>query len=218
MFSLKVQNMRYENALQSAATTSSTYSVPVNNQIPSSFPNASRSSVLPNPNTYTPPPAYPSSMTPPTYPQNSSNTAIPVHNSSEQETAPFSSNSDIYRMSIAPGLALTDDLYRNNFSNDRTQVKSLQQFLIAKGYMLSGNDTGYFGPMTQQSLISFQQAHNITPALGYLGSKTRQEIVNTINEAGRQVATCDCTDINNHGGVRRSNGTCESNDCLGGPK
>ncbi|MCR4274906.1 MAG: peptidoglycan DD-metalloendopeptidase family protein [Candidatus Campbellbacteria bacterium] len=62
-------------------------------------------------------------------------------------------------------------------------VATLQGFLIAKNTgpsavaLASAGATGYFGPITQRSLIEYQVAHNISPATGYFGPKTRAYIL-----------------------------------------
>lgn len=55
-------------------------------------------------------------------------------------------------------------------------VVSLQQFLIQNGYLTVGNDTGYFGALTQAALARFQAARGISPAVGYFGPVTRAAI------------------------------------------
>ncbi len=59
-------------------------------------------------------------------------------------------------------------------------VKELQQYLNNNGFPLAqtgvgslGNETNYFGSLTQQALINFQRANNINPAVGYFGPITR---------------------------------------------
>jgi peptidoglycan hydrolase-like protein with peptidoglycan-binding domain len=39
-----------------------------------------------------------------------------------------------------------------------------------------GNETTYFGNLTKQALIRFQQKYNITPAVGYFGTITREKM------------------------------------------
>jgi peptidoglycan hydrolase-like protein with peptidoglycan-binding domain len=63
------------------------------------------------------------------------------------------------------------------------EVKELQKFLNSKGFIVSldgvgsvGNETDYFGEKTRSALIKFQQAHAITPAVGYFGPVTRAKI------------------------------------------
>ena len=51
-------------------------------------------------------------------------------------------------------------------------VKTLQNGLIAKGYM-TGSATGYFGAITQKAVIAWQKAAGISPAAGYFGAKSR---------------------------------------------
>lgn len=59
-------------------------------------------------------------------------------------------------------------------------VKKLQEFLNNNGFIIvatgggsKGNETTYFGPATKDALIRFQKLHNLTPATGYYGPKTR---------------------------------------------
>lgn len=59
-------------------------------------------------------------------------------------------------------------------------VKALQQLLNTLGFTVSltgpgssGFETTTFGPATKSALTKYQQAHNINPALGYFGPKTR---------------------------------------------
>lgn len=62
-------------------------------------------------------------------------------------------------------------------------VKRLQQFLNGNGFQLAtsgagspGNETEYFGGLTQKALIKFQTANNISPAVGYFGIITRTRV------------------------------------------
>jgi len=62
-------------------------------------------------------------------------------------------------------------------------VLILQRYLNTHGFVLSatgagsvGSETDYFGPATRNSLISFQKAKGINPALGYFGPITRAYI------------------------------------------
>src|SRR3989344_3687771 len=61
-------------------------------------------------------------------------------------------------------------------------VTSLQQFLVGKGYlqMPAGVAYGYFGPLTQAAVASYQTSVGITPAVGYFGPITRAN-VNALN-------------------------------------
>ncbi len=73
--------------------------------------------------------------------------------------------------------AFTRDLSLNSQDPD---VLALQVFLNTNGFPLAnqgpgspGHETNRFGPLTQSALIRFQQANNLTPALGYFGPVTR---------------------------------------------
>lgn len=52
-----------------------------------------------------------------------------------------------------------------------TDVKRLQQKLIEKGYLASGEDDGKFGPKTYDAVVQFQQDNGLTPD-GVVGTQT----------------------------------------------
>src|SRR3989344_931577 len=54
-------------------------------------------------------------------------------------------------------------------------VSALQQYLVSKGYltMPAGVAMGYFGPLTQAAVASWQAANGIAPAVGYFGPISR---------------------------------------------
>jgi peptidoglycan hydrolase-like protein with peptidoglycan-binding domain len=54
-----------------------------------------------------------------------------------------------------------------------SDVRALQEILIAAGDLHITTPTTYFGSFTQTALAEYQQAHGITPAAGYFGPKTR---------------------------------------------
>lgn len=63
-------------------------------------------------------------------------------------------------------------------------VKNLQVCLNKKGFNIAmvgvgsiGNETTYFGSLTEKALIRYQLAKNISPAAGYFGPITRAEIL-----------------------------------------
>ncbi len=70
--------------------------------------------------------------------------------------------------------------------NKGEQVRLLQNILIIekKGpsaiNLAEKGATGYFGPLTQQALIEYQKAMNITPAQGYFGPRTREALSKNI--------------------------------------
>lgn len=54
-------------------------------------------------------------------------------------------------------------------------VQSLQNMLIAAGYLNAGNAIGYFGPLTKAAVMKYQTAHSINPT-GYVGPLTRNAL------------------------------------------
>lgn len=70
-----------------------------------------------------------------------------------------------------------NDFERGNYHSD---VRRLQEFLNDNGYLVAksgpgspGQETTFFGPLTERALIAFQQANNIVPSSGFFGPKTR---------------------------------------------
>ena len=62
-------------------------------------------------------------------------------------------------------------------------VSKLQEFLNNNGYIVNeklgeegsmGNESNYFGKLTQQALSKFQKDNKITPSDGYFGPKTKK--------------------------------------------
>jgi len=65
---------------------------------------------------------------------------------------------------------------RNLRYRDRVaEVFTLQDFLQSQGY-LNSEPTGFFGILTRQAVMDFQNANGITPASGYVGPITRAKI------------------------------------------
>ncbi len=76
-----------------------------------------------------------------------------------------------------PTYKFTRDL---TLASQGEDVKKLQEFLNTHGFILAttgngspGKETGYFGNLTQNALIKYQLANNITPSVGYFGIITR---------------------------------------------
>jgi peptidoglycan hydrolase-like protein with peptidoglycan-binding domain len=59
---------------------------------------------------------------------------------------------------------------------NQTEVKRLQEFLISKGYLKSGLNTGNYLSLTVAAVKTYQQAKGITPVSGYFGPKTRTAV------------------------------------------
>lgn len=78
--------------------------------------------------------------------------------------------------------ATSSFMFKKNLSlkSSDIDVIELQKYLNKKGFLIStsgigspGQETSYFGPLTQKALINFQKSKNILPTLGYFGPKTR---------------------------------------------
>ena len=79
-------------------------------------------------------------------------------------------------------LAINKFVFKNNLQtgNISNDVKELQKYLNANGFVIAktgpgsiGNETTKFGVLTRQALIKFQKAKKISPAVGYFGPTTR---------------------------------------------
>lgn len=77
-------------------------------------------------------------------------------------------------MNVPQDLAVfATDLQLGMSSED---VSELQQFLIYEGDYPEAQVTGYFGTLTQDAVIDFQQKYGILPDVGYVGPITRHTI------------------------------------------
>lgn len=83
-------------------------------------------------------------------------------------------------MAVPPGPVFDRDLTIGSTGAD---VMALQQFLNQNGYPVAssgpgsaGQETDYFGLMTQAALAQWQAANNISPAAGYYGPITRAKV------------------------------------------
>ena len=85
-------------------------------------------------------------------------------------------------VSSIPSVSFTQDL---TIGSSGSQVSSLQQLLVSKGYMVMppGVAYGYFGPLTASSVSKFQASNAISPASGYVGPLTRAKL-NSLSSSG----------------------------------
>lgn len=82
-------------------------------------------------------------------------------------------------------------LSRNiSFGSRGQDVVSLQNFLMAESDLAAGNNSGYFGRLTERAVKSFQRRHNIvssgTPSstgYGVVGRKTRAKIASVCGKS-----------------------------------
>ena len=98
----------------------------------------------------------------------------------------IATSSNVQAVSVAPAVlsgiaqATSLKLERTLFIGTRgDDVVALQRFLIQQGHLASGNDIGYFGPLTRGAVQSFQKTHGIIfsgPAYGIVGPLTRAKI------------------------------------------
>lgn len=78
------------------------------------------------------------------------------------------------------GTKLSRNTYRGISGND---IVTLQNVLIKQGFLAPGNNTGYFGPLTEAAVKEFQKKYNIvnsgtasSTGFGATGPKTRAKI------------------------------------------
>ena len=83
-------------------------------------------------------------------------------------------------VSTQPGIIITRILTVGSRGGD---VTLLQNFFINQGFLAQGNNTGYFGPLTQQALKDYQCARQIvctgspsSTGWGVVGPKTRSSL------------------------------------------
>jgi len=102
------------------------------------------------------------------------------------------------------GYQFTKDL---ELGDEDPNVKELQKYLNRNGLSVAisgvgsaGKETTYFGQATKAALIKFQQAKNISPAVGYFGPKTRS-IMNASNMISNVTDNHLDTNSNNSNGI-----------------
>jgi hypothetical protein len=74
---------------------------------------------------------------------------------------------------IYSSVRFTKDL---SFGMRGQEVRVLQNYLISKGYLAFGNNTGYFGPLTRNAVASFQKDNGII-STGYFGPLSRAKFI-----------------------------------------
>lgn len=67
-------------------------------------------------------------------------------------------------------------------------VRSLQNFLISQGFLAAGNNSGYFGRLTEAAVKVFQTKEGIEP-VGIVGRLTRAAIVAHCSRLGTEIGT-----------------------------
>lgn len=78
----------------------------------------------------------------------------------------------------APANASANAVFNRDLDvgSEGTDVTTLQNWLIGKGYSIPAGATGHFGAQTKAALAAYQAASGITPAVGYFGPKTRAAV------------------------------------------
>jgi peptidoglycan hydrolase-like protein with peptidoglycan-binding domain len=86
---------------------------------------------------------------------------------------------------LPPGQAVKAEILRNlTVGDEGDDVIALQELLLAEGVYPEGLITGYFGSLTKQAVIRFQEKYKdeiLTPAglsggTGFVGPSTRAKI------------------------------------------
>ncbi|MDO8521373.1 MAG: peptidoglycan-binding domain-containing protein, partial [bacterium] len=116
---------------------------------------------------------------PPVSPKTTIPTTVLTPVTSTTQSAPLPNTISV-STNIAPKFNFMRDLYLGMVGDD---VRMLQVWLNTHGYVLAssgagspGNETSYFGKLTQTALAKFQLATGISPTAGYFGPKTRGAI------------------------------------------
>lgn len=68
-------------------------------------------------------------------------------------------------------------------------VRILQQTLIDSGHLQISSPTGYFGPLTESALASYQESSGIEPASGYYGPITRSHLQGSTGSQASETQT-----------------------------
>ena len=93
---------------------------------------------------------------------------IPKSNKNQISTLALSTKEE-----TTPSLSFGRNLFYGRRGYD---VVQLQKFLYQEGYYPEGSVTGYFGQLTRAAVIRFQKLNGISPAIGYVGTMTRENI------------------------------------------
>jgi len=113
---------------------------------------------------------------------------------------------------LASGFLFNHNLSLGSINND---VKQLQVYLNTNGFIVAksgagskGKETTIFGKATKASLIKFQKANKINPAIGYFGPVTR----NYINKKNINNQNNTNTNNNNQSNNNQANNTNNNNN------
>ena len=92
---------------------------------------------------------------------------------------------------LPPGQAVKLEILRNlSQGSSGDDVKALQELLLKEGAYPEGLITGYFGNLTKQAVIRFQEKYapeiltpnNLVKGSGFVGSSTRKKINELLGE------------------------------------
>lgn len=88
----------------------------------------------------------------------------------------FETVSSVIGLASAPKMTVNQDLQLGMTDEDTNgDVTRLQTFLLKEG-VFRQEPTGYFGDITQEALIEWQEAHQVKNELGFVGRETREKI------------------------------------------
>ncbi len=89
-------------------------------------------------------------------------------------------------VSVTPSISPVSDTFSRDLEigMSGSDVRALQVFLNTSGFVITnsgigspGSESDFFGSLTRAALIKYQSAHNIAPAAGYFGPKTRSLVI-----------------------------------------
>lgn len=115
--------------------------------------------------------------------------AIPTVMPTEQPVAPPTADPVLHALSQWDSVAGVLSPARYQFTQNlfvgisSPEVHELQKYLNQNGFAVAtegpgspGQETNYFGTLTERALARFQAVHNVMPAAGYFGPLTRERL------------------------------------------
>jgi hypothetical protein len=88
---------------------------------------------------------------------------------------------------------VTSNLWMGNWNNNRTEVRTLQNFLFNYyGVVGEVSATGFFGRLTKNYVSQFQREHNLYPVTGGVGPLTRNKMKSLCGVVGGDTDQYGC--------------------------